>query len=52
MRPVFVPKAKRETIKEYEMKIEETKLREEKKLIKDEDRKREVSLNFIVLFLV
>ena len=42
MRPIFIPKAKRETIKEQELKMEEMKLRDEKKLIQDEDRKRQV----------
>ena len=42
MKPVFVPKAKRETIKEQELKMEELKLRDERKIIADEDRKRQV----------
>ena len=44
MRPVFITKAKRETIKEQELKMEEMKLRDEKKLLQDEDRKRQVRL--------
>ena len=42
MRPVFITRAKRETIKEQELKMEEMRLRDEKKLILDEDRKRQV----------
>jgi hypothetical protein len=43
MKPIFIPKAKRETIKEQELKLEESKLREDKKIISDENRKRQVS---------
>lgn len=43
MKPIFIPKAKRETIKEQELKLEESKLREDKKIIHDENRKRQVS---------
>jgi hypothetical protein len=43
MKPIFIPKAKRETIKEQELKLEENKLREDKKVISDENRKRQVS---------
>lgn len=42
MKPIFIPKAKRETIKEQELKLEESKLREDKKVIIDENRKRQV----------
>ena len=42
IRPVFIPKAKRETIKEQELKMEQMKIRDEKKLIQEEDRKRQV----------
>ena len=42
MKPIFIPKAKRETIKEQELKLQESKLREDKKIILDENRKRQV----------
>jgi microfibrillar-associated protein 1 len=41
LRPVFVPKAKRETIKEKEAREAEEALKEEKKLFEKEERKRQ-----------
>ena len=53
MKPIFIPKAKRETIKEQELKLEESKLREEKKVIIDENRKRQVGqLSVFALYMM
>lgn len=52
IRPVFIPKAKRETIKEQELKMEQAKIRDEKKLLQEEDRKRQVLKTFFIQYLL
>ena len=52
IRPVFIPKAKRETIKEQELKLEQAKIRDEKKLLQEEDRKRQVLKTFFIQYLL
>jgi hypothetical protein len=41
MKPIFIPKNKRATIMDLEIKAEELKLKDQKKMIMEEDRKRQ-----------